>query len=162
MATKPQFKSSEIGLNNSDDEILHQRRSGASAGAVGSTQSDSRDKDGSSSRNSPVESPEDREVAAKLEQKRLEHERQRNQKRELFEQQMQQLEIQQMQEEQAMLAGNKKSGSSSANTTTDLTQGLASIRSLPVSRRNSNDAVDLWAEMDKLSLGGDKAKRLVE
>lgn len=82
-------------------------------------------------------------------------------KRELFEQQMQQLEIQQRQEEQAMLAGNKKNGSASANTTADLSQSLSSIRSLPVSRRNSNDAPDLWGEMDKLSLG-DKPKRPVE
>ena len=82
-------------------------------------------------------------------------------KRELFEQQMQQLEIQQRQEEQAMLAGNKKNNNASANTTADLSQGLSSIRSLPVSRRNSNDAPDLWGEMDKLSLG-DKPKRPVE
>ncbi|KAI8596445.1 hypothetical protein EDD21DRAFT_3146 [Dissophora ornata] len=161
MSTKSQFLPSEGGLNNNEDEILHQRRSGASVGAVGSTQSDSRDKDGSNSRNSPVESSEDREVAAKLEQKRLEHERQRNMKRELFEQQMQQLEIQQMQEEQAMLAGNKKSGNGSVGSAAELSQGLANIRSLPVSRRNSNDAVDLWGEMEKMSLG-DKAKRPVE
>ncbi|KAF9362309.1 hypothetical protein BGX34_006425 [Mortierella sp. NVP85] len=160
MTAKSQFVPSEAGLNNNDDEILPPRRSGSTVGAVGSTQVDSRDKDGTSNRNSPVE-PQDPDVAAKLEQKRLEHERQRNMKRELFEQQMQQLEIQQRQEEQAMLAGNKKNNNTSANTTADLSQGLSSIRSLPVSRRNSNDAPDLWGEMDKLSLG-DKPKRPVD
>ncbi|KAF8990205.1 hypothetical protein BGZ52_000324, partial [Haplosporangium bisporale] len=36
---------------------------------------------------------------------------------------------------------------------------LPSLRSVPVSRRNSDDEVDLWGEMDKLSLGTDKTKR---
>ncbi|KAF9175970.1 hypothetical protein BGX20_006066 [Mortierella sp. AD010] len=162
MAHKSQFIASETSLSNNDDEILHQRRIGTSAGAVGSTQLDSRDKDGSNSRNSPVELTEDRDVAAKLEQKRLEHERQRNMKRELFEQQMQQLEIQQLQEEQAMLANNKKAASISSSSTAESSQVLNSIRSLPVSRRNSNDgATNLWAEMEKVSIG-DKVKRPVD
>ncbi|CAO3563544.1 unnamed protein product [Mortierella alpina] len=167
MATKSQFMASEGTLSNSNDEILHQRHFGTGVGAVGSTQGESRDSvDGTGSRTSPVETSEDREVAAQLEQKRLEHERQRNLKRELFEQQMQQLEIQQLQEEQAMLASkNKASGSAtgnaSATSTAELTQGLASIRSLPVSRRNSNDGSDLWGDMEKMSLG-DKTKRPVE
>ncbi|KAF9996206.1 hypothetical protein BGZ65_008202, partial [Modicella reniformis] len=161
MTAKSQFVPSEAGLNNNDDEILPPRRCGSTVGAVGSTQVDSRDKDGPSNRNSPIESSQDPDVAAKLEQKRLEHERQRNMKRELFEQQMQQLEIQQLQEEQAMLAGNKKNANSAASAAADLSQGLASIRSLPVSRRNSNDAADIWSEMDKLSLG-DKPKRPVD
>ena len=98
--------------------------------------------------------------AEKLEQKRLEHERQRIKKRELFEQQMQQLEIQQLQEEQAMLAKNSSSsglakssklGSFSAPSDA---ASLASLHSLPSSRRNSNDAVDLWGDMEKMSIGG--------
>ncbi|KAF9095866.1 hypothetical protein BGX27_001210 [Mortierella sp. AM989] len=162
MTQKSQFVPSETSLSNNDDEILHQRHIGASAGAVGSTQSESRDKDGSSSRNSPVELSEDREVAAKLEQKRLEHERQRNMKRELFEQQMQQLEIQQMQEEQAMLASNKKAASSASSSASESSHGMNNIRSLPVSRRNSNDGTaDLWGEMEKVSIS-DKVKRPVD
>ena len=92
----------------------------------------------------------------------MEHERQRNMKRELFEQQMQQLEIQQLQEEQAMLANNKKAASIASSSTAESSQVLNSIRSLPVSRRNSNDGTaDLWAEMEKVSIG-DKVKRPVE
>ncbi|KAG0201128.1 hypothetical protein BGX31_003876, partial [Mortierella sp. GBA43] len=160
MTAKSQFVSSDAGLNNNDDEILPPRRSGSTMGAVGSSQLDSRDKDGPSNRNSPVE-PQDPDVVAKLELTRLEYERQRNMKRELFEQQMQQLEIQQRQEEQAMLAGNKKSSGPTPNTSSDLSQTLATIRSLPVSRRNSNDAADLWSEMDMMSLG-DKPKRPID
>ncbi|KAF8952614.1 hypothetical protein BGZ46_003432 [Entomortierella lignicola] len=159
MTQKSQFIPSETSLSNNDDEILHQRHIGVGAGAVGSTQSDSRDKDGSSNRNSPVELTEDHDVAAKIEQKRLEHERQRTMKRELFEQQMQQLEIQQLQEEQAMLASNKKAAS---NSNKESSQILNSIRSLPVSRRNSNDGTaDLWTEMEKVSIG-EKVKRPID
>jgi len=61
MTAKSQFVPSEAGLNNNDDEILPPRRSGSTVGAVGSTQVDSRDKDGTSNRNSPVE-PQDLEV----------------------------------------------------------------------------------------------------
>ncbi|KAF9184289.1 hypothetical protein BGZ51_003403 [Haplosporangium sp. Z 767] len=113
---------------------------------------------------------EDREVAEKIEQKRLEHERQRIQRRELFEQQMQQLEIQQLQEEQAMLAG-KSIGTSSALNKSKLgsfsgasdaaSQSSADLRSVPVSRRNSDDAVDLWGGMEKMSLG-DRTKATVD
>jgi hypothetical protein len=56
--------------------------------------------------------------------KRQEHERERIRKRELFEKQMQQLEIKQMQEEQAMLAAN-----------------------------STGSSIDLWGEMENLSLG---------
>ncbi|KAF9916415.1 hypothetical protein BX616_003824 [Lobosporangium transversale] len=159
--SKSQFLSSEASLNNNEDEILPQRHTSTGAGAVGSTQSESRDKDRSSSRSSPVESTEDHEVAAKLEQKRLEHERQRNLKRELFEQQMQQLEIQQLEEEKAMLAGNKKSTNNTTGSTVDSSHVLANIRSLPVSRRNSNDGTDIWSGMEKLTVG-DKSKRPVD
>ncbi|KAF9438305.1 hypothetical protein BGZ76_008693 [Entomortierella beljakovae] len=159
MTQKSQFVPSETSLSSNDDEILHQRHIGTHAGAVGSSQLDTREKDGTSSRNSPVELSEEIDVAARLEQKRLEHERQRTMKRELFEQQMQQLEIQQMQEEQAMLANNKKHGSNASSVTTEPSQGLNSIRSLPVSRRNSNDgASDLWGDMEKMSIN-EKVKR---
>lgn len=86
-------------------------------------------------------------------------------KRELFEQQMHQLEIQQLQEEQAMLA-SKSSAISPSKASSKLGSfsgpsepSLPSLRSVPVSRRNSDDEVDLWGEMDKLSLGADKTKR---
>lgn len=61
MTAKSQFVPSEAGLNNNDDEILPSRRSGSTVGAVGSIQVDSRDKDGPSNRNSPVE-PQDPDV----------------------------------------------------------------------------------------------------
>jgi hypothetical protein len=85
-------------------------------------------------------------------------------KRELFEQQMHQLEIQQRQEEQAMLASKSAISPSKASSKLGSFSGpsessLPNLRSVPVSRRNSDDEVDLWGEMDKLSLGTDKSKR---
>ncbi|KAF9195963.1 hypothetical protein BGZ50_002765 [Haplosporangium sp. Z 11] len=159
--TKSESLASEATLDSNNDEILPKRHLGKNAGAVGSTQVEPHDMDGPSNRSSE-ESSEDRDVAAQLEKKRLEHEHQRNMKREQFEQQMQQLEIQQLQEEQAMLASKSRNSVTATNPITELSQGLVSIRSLPVSRRNSNDGVDPWSDIEKLSLGGDKSKRSVE
>lgn len=73
---------------------------------------------------------------------------------------MQQLEIQQLQEEQAMLAKNSSSSGLNKSSSSKLgsysapsdAASLASLHSLPSSRRNSNDAVDLWGEMEKMSI----------
>ncbi|BGP02159.1 hypothetical protein NBRC10513v2_005805 [Rhodotorula toruloides] len=53
------------------------------------------------------------DVAAKLEQKRLEHEKQREAQKKAFEEQMKQLELQQQLEEQALLAASGGAGKSS-------------------------------------------------
>jgi hypothetical protein len=71
------------------------------------------------------------------------------QKRELFEKQMQQLKMQQLQVEQAILAAGSN-GSSSGDSTS---RTLADLRSTSMSRRNSNDAADLWSQMEKMSIG---------
>ncbi|KAF9957335.1 hypothetical protein BGZ72_001930 [Mortierella alpina] len=95
---------------------------------------------------------EDREVAEQLEQKRLEHERQRTLKRELFEQQMQQLEMQQKQEEQAMLVAKSRAKAGPLARAPD----AVDLPSLTASRRSSDDSEDPWSDMGRLSLSDRK------
>ncbi|KAF8928517.1 hypothetical protein BGZ47_001569, partial [Haplosporangium gracile] len=150
MAMKPHYRTVDLAPSNTD-EILLQRHFSSGAGAVGSTQADS---DATTSRTLTIDATEDPEVAAKLEQKRLEHERQRNLKRELFEKQMQQLEMQQLKEEQDMLASKNKTGPIGSNSSADLSKG--SVSSQSVSRRSSDGESDLWGGMAKLSIGAEK------
>lgn len=129
-------------------------------------------------------------LSQKLEQKRLEHERQRLEQRKLFEEQMKVLEMQQMKEEQDLLqqASNMKSGSTTATSlandghpqsskSSDVSPRASALkkvvqqpispsversppnpprinsasRSLPASRRNSNEA-DEWLDLEGLTL----------
>ncbi len=87
-----------------------------------------------------------------MEQKRLEHERQRIMKRELFEQQMQQLEMQQKQEEQAMLVAKSKARASSFARASN----PADVPSLTESRRSLDDTANPWSDMGRLSLNDRK------
>ncbi|KAK3817753.1 MAG: armadillo-type protein [Benniella sp.] len=113
MAIKPQMRSE--GLTG--DPLVQQRQTRTASFTRRAVESDVSLRETDQQR-------EDREVAEKLELKRQEHERERIHKRELFEKQMQQLEIQQMQEERAMLAAN-----------------------------STGSSIDLWSEMENLSIG---------
>lgn len=83
------------------------------------------------------QSPSDA-AAAKLEQKRLEHERQRELQKKAFEEQMKQLELQQQAEEQALLAASGGSPASSSN-------GGSSKHNGPVRSRSGNDLAGFGA-----------------
>ncbi|GAA6061092.1 hypothetical protein JCM10212_006293 [Sporobolomyces blumeae] len=77
------------------------------------------------------------EAAAKLEQKRLEHERQRELQKKAFEEQMKQLELQQQAEEQALLAATGGSPAPS--------NGGSSKPTGPVRSRSGNDLAGFGA-----------------
>ncbi|GAA5859486.1 hypothetical protein JCM8547_006845 [Rhodosporidiobolus lusitaniae] len=87
------------------------------------------------------------DIAAKLEQKRVEHERQRELQKKAFEEQMKQLELQQQMEEQALLAasGGKPNGPIRSRSGNDLASfnskaaQYASAKSMPGSRRHSGE-----------------------
>lgn len=102
------------------------------------------------------------DAAAKLEQKRLEHERQRELQKKAFEEQMKQLELQQQAEEQALLAatggspapssnGSKPTGPVRSRSGNDLagfgaaaaaSSGSMAAKSMPGSRRHSGELKD--------------------
>lgn len=102
------------------------------------------------------------DAAAKLEQKRLEHERQRELQKKAFEEQMKQLELQQQAEEQALLAatggspapssnGSKPNGPVRSRSGNDLagfgaaaaaSSGSMAAKSMPGSRRHSGELKD--------------------
>ncbi|GAA6057883.1 hypothetical protein JCM3770_001815 [Rhodotorula araucariae] len=98
-----------------------------------------------------AQSPE--AIAAKLEQKRLEHEKQRELQKKAFEEQMKELERQQQLEEQALLAStNGKPGGpvrsrsgndlASFNGDASTTSKYAAAKSMPGSRRHSGELKD--------------------
>ncbi|BGP18489.1 hypothetical protein JCM10213_001195 [Rhodosporidiobolus nylandii] len=99
-------------------------------------------------------SPAPADLSAKLEQKRLEHERQRELQKKAFEEQMKQLELQQQMEEQALLDGTngaaKPNGPVRSRSGNDLAsfnapQGAdkyASAKSMPGSRRHSGELAE--------------------
>ncbi|GAA6014967.1 hypothetical protein JCM10207_008688 [Rhodosporidiobolus poonsookiae] len=91
-------------------------------------------------------------AAQKLEQKRLEHEKQRELQKRAFEEQMKQLEMQQQLEEQALLAATggangakpngpvrSRSGNDLASFNTSTTDKYAAAKSMPGSRRHSGE-----------------------
>ncbi|GAA5912750.1 uncharacterized protein JCM6883_006222 [Sporobolomyces salmoneus] len=78
------------------------------------------------------------DAAAKLEQKRLEHNRQRELQKKAFEEQMKQLELQQQAEEQALLAASGGSPAPSSN-------GGSSKPNGPVRSRSGNDLAGFGA-----------------
>ncbi|CAG8547830.1 6137_t:CDS:10 [Acaulospora morrowiae] len=85
-------------------------------------------------------SPPTSEVDIKLEQKRLEHERQRKEQRKLFEAQMKILELQQLREEQDLLEkhhSNCASSNSAPNTPPSLASNDTRARSNTIPRLNS-------------------------
>ncbi|GAA5823058.1 hypothetical protein JCM11251_007469 [Rhodosporidiobolus azoricus] len=93
------------------------------------------------------------EIAARLEQKRLEHERQRELQKKAFEEQMKQLELQQQMEEQALLAasgGSKPNGPVRSRSGNDLasfnapagSDKYAAAKSMPGSRRHSGELAE--------------------
>ncbi|CAB5215642.1 unnamed protein product [Rhizophagus irregularis] len=79
--------------------------------------------------NNNISESENSSTGKRLEQKRIEHERQRYEQRQLFETKMKMLELQQLKEEQDLL--ESQSHSQRSNT---------SSRSVPNSRRNSNES----------------------
>ncbi|CAB4406291.1 unnamed protein product [Rhizophagus irregularis] len=79
--------------------------------------------------NNNISESENSSTGKRLEQKRIEHERQRYEQRQLFETKMKMLELQQLKEEQDLL--ESQSQSQRSNT---------SSRSVPNSRRNSNES----------------------
>ncbi|GAA5969605.1 hypothetical protein JCM11641_008174 [Rhodosporidiobolus odoratus] len=105
-------------------------------------------------------SPSPADIAAKLEQKRLEHERQRALQKKAFEEQMKQLELQQQMEEQALMAstdgngGAKSTGPVRSRSGNDLASfnaptaadKYAAAKSMPGSRRHSGELPDSAAK----------------
>ncbi|GBC53657.2 ARM repeat-containing protein [Rhizophagus irregularis DAOM 181602=DAOM 197198] len=78
--------------------------------------------------NNNISESENSSTGKRLEQKRIEHERQRYEQRQLFETKMKMLELQQLKEEQDLLESQSHSRSNTSS------------RSVPNSRRNSNES----------------------